>query len=332
MSQHPVRWGVLSTARIGTSKVIPAMLESPDTQVIALASRNAARATETAQSLGIDRSYASYEALLEDDEIDAVYNPLPNHLHVDWTIRALRAGKHVLCEKPIGMNAADAQRLLDACQEFPHLKVMEAFMYRHHPQWQRTHELIAGGAIGSLRAMQFTFCYSNTDRNDIRNQATVGGGALMDIGCYPISVSRWVLGCQPRRVIGCFETSVDFGTDILTSGILEFPGAVATFSCSTQLPRHQFARFLGTTGRIELPWPFNPEPLEPSHLDLIGADGEKQSEEFPPCNQYGLQVQRMNDAIRHDRPVPTGLEDALQNMQVIDALVASRDSNGWVTL
>ena len=331
MNQSIVRWGILSTARIGTQKVIPAMSGVADAQVTSIASRDLTRATSAATDLGIPTAFGSYEELLESSNVDAVYNPLPNHLHVDWTIQALEAGKHVLCEKPIGLNANDAQRLIDACGRFPELKVMEAFMYRHHPQWQEVRQRVEQQTIGTLRAAQFTFCYCNTDASDIRNRVDAGGGALMDIGCYPISIARWLFRRQPNRVIGAFEISPELGTDILTSGMLDFGSGTASYTCSTQLPRHQRAVILGTAGRIELPWPFNPDPESPATImETIGD--EASTMEFARCNQYGLQVERMNSAILRHRPVPTPLTDALEYMQVIDALVASRQTGSWIDL
>jgi predicted dehydrogenase len=332
MNQSMVRWGILSTARIGIQKVIPAMQEVATASVVAIASRSASRAAKAAKQFSIPQAFASYDQLLESDEIDAVYIPLPNHLHVEWAVRGLQAGKHILCEKPIGLDADDAQRLLETASQFPHLKVMEAFMYRHHPQWAKVRELVCDGIVGDLRALQFNFCYCNTDARDIRNRVDAGGGGLMDIGCYPISVSRWLFASQPQRVVGMFDIAADLGTDILTAGMLQFEKGVASFTCSTQLPRYQSAQILGTEGRLELPWPFNPEPAEPATLVHQPNGKEAIIIRFPSCNQYSLQVQRMNEAILHDRPVPTHLQDALDNMRVIDAMVASRDSGSWVTV
>jgi predicted dehydrogenase len=332
MDQRKVRWGILSTARIGTQKVIPAMQDVTTAAVVAIASRTASRAERAAEQLGIDRAFSSYDELLQCEDVDAIYIPLPNHLHVEWAVRCLQAGKHVLCEKPIGLNRTDAERLLDAASQFPQLKVMEAFMYRHHPQWIKVRELVDAGELGDLRALQFAFCYRNTDANDIRNRTDAGGGGLMDIGCYPISVARWLFASQPQRVVGLFEIAADLGTDILTAGMLEFDTGLASFTCSTQLPRYQGAQILGTAGRLELPWPFNPDPAEPATV-FHQPDGEEvRTIRIVQCNQYGLQVERMNEAILNDLSVPTPLEDALENMQVIDAMVASRDTGGWVTL
>lgn len=315
-----------------------------DAEVTAIASRDVSRARAAADALSIPQSHGSYEELLANPRVDAVYIPLPNHLHVDWSIRALEAGKHVLCEKPIGLDATDAMRLVEAAANHPGQKVMEAFMYRFHPQWERVYHLLRSGTIGALRAAQFRFCYHNDNPHDIRNQVEVGGGALMDIGCYPVSIARWLFGRQPDRVFAHQEIDARLGTDILTSGVLEFAppagreeaaavdSGTASFVCSTQLPRHQHACLLGTKGRIELPWPFNPEPGQTSQFSLFDAEDQVTRVEFSPCDQYALQVQQLNRAIREAGQVPTPLADAVDNMRVIDALVSSRETDAWITV
>src|SRR3984893_12899690 len=230
-----IQWGVLSTARIGINQVIPAMQKGTYSAVAAIASRDQQRAEAAAQKLGIARAYGSYAALLADPEVDAIYIPLPNEQHVPWSIKALEAGKHVLCEKPIALSADEAQTLLDAAAHYPQLKVMEAFMYRQHPQWQRAHELVESGAIGALRTIQSFFAYSNLDPTNIRNRTDHGGGGLMDIGCYNISLSRFIFGAEPTRVSSMVEYDPRFNTDRLVSAMLSFSGGSATFTCSTQL-------------------------------------------------------------------------------------------------
>jgi predicted dehydrogenase len=326
-----IRWGVLSTAAIGTKKVIPAMQQGRLTEVTAIASRDLARARAAASRLGIAKAYGSYDELLADPDIDAVYNPLPNHLHVPWTLKALAAGKHVLCEKPIALTTAEAQTLLDAAREHPDLKVMEAFMYRYHPQWQRVQELVEAGAVGEVRTVHSVFSYFNADPANIRNQAEIGGGGLMDIGCYNISVSRLLFGAEPARVCGIAEEDPRFGTDRLTSGILNFGHGTATFTCSTQLAPYQRVNVFGTAGRIEVEVPFSPLPDRPSRL-WHQHEGGTDEILIEPANQYTLQGDRFAEAIVEGTPVRTPLEDAVANMRVLEAVAASARSHRWVAV
>lgn len=318
-----VTWGILSTAKIGLEKVIPAMLRSEHGQVVALASRQEDKAKAAAQALGLTRAYGSYEALLADPEIQAIYNPLPNHLHVPWTLKALEAGKHVLCEKPIAMTATEAQSLLEAAQKYPELKVMEAFMYRLHPQWVHAKQRVDQGAIGELRTIQSFFSYHNRDAANIRNVADYGGGGLMDIGCYCISLSRFLFDAEPIRVTGSVENDPAFNTDRMASGILEFEQGTATFTCSTQLAPYQRVHVFGTSGRIEIEIPFNAPPDTPCRLWLQQGP-EIEEITFDVADQYTLQCDAFSTAILDDTPVPTPLEDAVNNMKVIEAIKASR--------
>jgi predicted dehydrogenase len=324
-----LRWGVLSTAKIAVEKVVPAMQQGRHTEVTALASRDLARARSAAERLGVAKAYGSYEELLDDPEIDAVYNPLPNHLHVSWSLRALAAGKHVLCEKPIALSAAEARTLLDAARQHPHLKVMEAFMYRHHPQWQRVVDLVVGGAIGELRTLHSVFSYYNADPANVRNIAEFGGGGLMDIGCYNISVSRWIFAAEPERACGALERDATFATDRLASGILEFGRGTATFTCSTQLVPFQRVDIFGTEGRIEVEVPFSPQPHQPSRI-WHQHDGRTDELLIEPCNQYTLQGDRFSRAVLDGTEVPTPLEDAVANMRALEAVVASARIGRWV--
>lgn len=316
-----IQWGVLSTAKIGVNKVIPALQASQFGTVASIASREPAAAQAAAQRLGIPRVHDSYEALLADPAIDAIYNPLPNHLHVPWSIRALEAGKHVLCEKPIGLDTGEARTLLAAAQRFPRLKIMEAFMYRHHPQWQGAKRLIAQGGIGTLRTVQAFFSYSNLDPKNIRNDAAMGGGGMMDIGCYCISLARFLFEAEPVRVHGIAEIDPAFGVDRLASGLLEFPTGTATFTCATQLAAYQRVNIFGTEGRIEIEIPFNAPPDRPTRIFYERA-GTTNPLTFPACNQYSIQGDLFARAILDDTPVPTPLEDALANLRVIEDLLA----------
>ncbi len=328
MNEQKVRWGVLSTARIGTQKVIPAMQRGRHSQVVAIASRSLEKARQAARELGIPRAYGSYEELLEDPEVEAIYNPLPNHLHVPWTVKALQAGKHVLCEKPIGLSAQEAQALLEAARRHPRLKVMEAFMYRFHPQWQKTKELVQQGRIGVLRVVMSSFSYMNRNPQDIRNQVQAGGGALLDIGCYPVSLSRFLWGKEPLRAVAAVERDPELGTDRLTSGLLDFGTGHSVFSVSTQLLRFQRVQVFGTEGRLELEIPFNPPPDRPVRLwHTFGSQTEQLA--LPAADQYTIQGDLFSQAVRNDTEVPTPLEDALANMQAIDALFRSEQSQRW---
>ena len=324
-----VHWGVLSTAHIGTGTVIPAMQQGVYCEVAAIASRDRARGQSVAQQLGIPRSYGSYEELLADPNIDAVYIPLPNHLHVPWSIKALEAGKHVLCEKPIAPTAAEAQKLVDAAKQYPNLKIMEAFMYRFHPQWQQARQLVRDGSIGTLRTVQSFFSYYNDDPHNIRNIAEVGGGGMLDIGCYNVSLSRFIFGAEPQRVSAIVEYDPQLNTDRLDSGILDFGNGTSTFTCSTQLTPYQRVNIFGTEGRIEIEIPFNAPTTRPckmwyqhgNTIDEILLD---------TCNQYTLQGDMFAQAVLNNTPVPTPLEDAIANMRVIDAVIRSSKSGGWV--
>ena len=328
-SGRTVRWGILSTAKIGTEKVIPAMQQGELSEITAIASRDADRARAAADALGIPKSYGSYEELLADPDIDAIYNPQPNHLHVSLSIQALEAGKHVLCEKPIGLTSGEGQQLVDAGAAHPELKLMEAFMYRHHPQWQRARQIVADGGVGELRTIQTAFAYFNDDGENIRNIADIGGGGMMDIGCYAISVARFIFDAEPDRVVGIVEYDETFGTDRLASAMLDFGRGTGTFSCSTQLTPYQRVNIFGTTGRVEIEIPFNAPPDRPCLMWHETGDGIEEIE-FPVCDQYTIQGELMSQAILDDTPVPTPIADAVANMKVIEAVFESGRTGGWV--
>ena len=327
-----VRWGVLSTANIGLKKVIPAMQKGALIEVTAIASRDLNRAQEAAAHLGIPKAYGSYEELLADPQIEAIYNPLPNQLHVPWSIKAAEAGKHVLCEKPISITVKDAQALL-AAQKRTGVKMGEAFMVRTHPQWLRVRELIHSGRIGELRAIQGFFSYFNRDPKNIRNLPECGGGALLDIGCYPVNTSRFIFGAEPTRVLGLVERDPEMQTDRLTSAILEFPSGRCTFTCSTQLVPYQRMNFFGTRGRIEIEVPFNAPNDRPTRIfvddggDLSGATIS--TETFPVCDQYTIQGDAFSRAIREGTDIPATIENAIKNMSVMEAIFRSAESGRW---
>lgn len=323
---NKIRFGILSTAKIAREKVIPALQSANFCTVDAIASRNGEQAKQTAALLGIAKSYDSYEALLADPDIDAVYIPLPNHLHVPWSIKALEANKHVLCEKPIALNASEAKALETIAAQKPQLKIMEAFMYRFHPQWQCTLKLVQDGAIGELKTVQSFFSYYNADEHNIRNKKEMGGGGLMDIGCYCVSLSRLLFAEEPLSVFGQVELDPILQTDRLTSGVLQFRKGTATFTCSTQLTSYQRVNILGTTGRIEIEIPFNAPPLLQTRIWLHNSTGTEEIT-FDAVDQYSIQADLFSKAILDNTSVPTGLSDASNNMLVIDAVFQSAIEN-----
>lgn len=327
-----VRWGIISTAKIGMEKVIPAMQQSQYCDITAIASRDLNKAKSAAEKLGIPKAYGSYEELFQDPEIDAVYNPTPNHLHVPLSIQALEAGKHVLCEKPIGLSAAEGQSLVDVGKKHPQLKLMEAFMYRHHPQWLKAKELINEGEIGDLRTIQSFFSYFNADPNNVRNQSDIGGGGLMDIGCYNISLSRHIFNEEPKRVCGIVEFDPKFKTDRLASGMMEFSKGTSTFTCSMQLISYQRAIMFGTEGRVEIEIPFNAPPDRPCRMWHELGEGKTETIDIDTCDQYTIQGDLMSQAILNDTDVPTPIEDSVLNMKVIEAIFLSAKENRWVEL
>jgi predicted dehydrogenase len=332
---NKLRWGVLSTANIGLKKVLPAMQRGQFTSIDAIASRDLARAQQAAAALGIPTAYGSYEELLADPNIDAVYIPLPNHLHVPWIIQAAEAGKHVLCEKPLSLTVAEAETLL-AVRARIGVKIGEAFMVNCHPQWLRLRELLAEDRIGQLRSIVGVFSYFNADPANIRNQVASGGGALMDIGCYLIHASRYAFRQEPTRVVASIDRDPQMGVDRLTSAILDFPGGQSVFTCSTQMVPYQRVQFIGVRGRIELEIPFNAPPDRPTRLfidasgDLFG--GGITTETFPVCDQYTLQGDAFSRAILENTEVPVPIEDAIRNMAVLEAIFSSAKSGRWEAL
>lgn len=326
-----IRWGILSTANIGIMKVIPALQAGQFCEVAAIASRDIGQAKAAAGRLGIPQYYGSYEALLSDAGIDAVYIPLPNHLHIPWTIRALEANKHVLCEKPFGMSADEVAKLQTAAAAKPHLKVMEAFMYRFHPQWATARQLVQSGAIGTLKTIQSFFSYYNDNAANIRNKKEMGGGGLMDIGCYCISLSRFIFGKEPQRVFGTADFDPCFGTDRMASGILDFGNGTASFTCSMQLVPYQRAHIFGTDAQIEIEIPFNAPPDKPCRLWIHKKSGAEEIL-FDAADQYTLQGDAFSKSIIEEKPVPASLADAYNNMKVIEAVLASNESGSWVTV
>ena len=326
-----VLWGVLSTAKIGRDKVIPAMQQSPLCGIHALASRSIESAKRVAEPLGIPKVYGSYQELLEDDEIEAIYNPLPNHLHIPFTIKAAEAGKHVLCEKPMALQLEEMASLRTAAAR---VLVMEAFMVRFHPQWLRARDLVRSGRIGELQAVQVLFSYFNDDPLNIRNMADLGGGALYDIGCYAIVAGRFFFDSAPQRAMALIHRDASFKTDRTTSGLVDFgAGGQLSFTVSTQCAPYQRLQLCGTRGRIEIPIPFNAPRGEATRIfidDGSVLDGSGIiAETIPACDQYTLQGEAFSRAIRGEIPLPYGIDDAMMNARVIAALYRSEKSSGW---
>ncbi len=326
-----VRWGILGAAKIAREKVVPAMQLGKHSEVVALASRSLQHATEIAGTLQIPMAFGSYDQLLASPDIDAVYIPLPNHLHVEWCIKAMQAGKHVLCEKPIALNYPQALELLQAAEQHPAIKITEAFMYRFHPQWLGAKQLVNDGRIGTLKTIQSFFSYFNNDPGNIRNQKDAGGGGLMDIGCYCISLSRFIFDAEPKRVIGLAELDPSTATDRLTAAMLDFGNGSSTFTCSTQLMAYQRVNILGTEGRIELEIPFNAPPDAAVRTFVVTKSGTEEIA-YEPVDQYTLQGDAFSAAILNNSPLPTPLHDAVNNMRVIEAIFNSADSCRWETV
>ncbi len=330
-----VKWGILSTASIAQRRVLPAMLQCERAEIAGIASRSIEKAKLVAGQFSIPKVYGTYEELFDDPEIEVIYNPLPNHLHVDWSIRAASRGKHVLVEKPVGRNVAEARRLLRARDEY-HVKIGEAFMVRTHPQWVRTAELVHAGRIGKLRSALGYFSYFNVSPENSRNIADHAGGALMDIGCYPIKTSRFVFGEEPVRVFACIERDPSFKTDRLTSAILEFPTGQSAFTVSTQVTYYQKMQFFGESGRIDVEIPYNAPTDKPTRIFIddgrdLYAGASAVIESFPICNQFTIQADLFSKAVRENTEVPNPLEDAICNMAVMDALFRSGESGKWET-
>lgn len=331
---NKLRWGILSTASIGRNKVIPALQKSENIDVVAIASRDLSKAQQTANVLGIPTAYGSYEELIADPNIEVIYNPLPNNLHVLWTIKAAEAGKHVLCEKPVSLTIAEAESLV-AVRSKAGVKIGEAFMIRTYPQWLRIRELLKESRIGELRSIVGYFSYFDTDPSSITNHVQFGGGALLDIGCYLVHASRLAFGRQPTKVVSLIDRDPQMRIDRLTSAILDFPGGQSIFTCSTQVVPYQRIHFIGTGGRIEMEIPFNAPADRPTRI-LIDGNGDLFgdgiiTESFPACDQYTLQGDAFCKAVMDGGEVPVSLEDAIGNMAVIEAIFDSARSGQWET-
>jgi predicted dehydrogenase len=330
--REKIRWGVLGVARIATRKVIPGMQHGKWTTVDAIASRDEAKARAAASELGVPKAYGSYDALVADPDIDAIYVPLPNHLHVEWTTRAAEAGKHVLCEKPIGLVAADAEELV-AVRNRTGVLIQEAFMVRTHPQWLGARDIAQSGRIGEVRSIVGYFSFFMDDPANIRHVKAWGGGGILDIGCYLVNTSRMIFGAEPRRVCALVEDDPHTGVDCMASMILDFGGRHAVGTCSTQLAHAQRITIAGTRGRVEVEIPFNAPPDRPCRIFVEdsppGALPDRSTVEFQTCDQYTIQGDLFSKAILDRAPAPYPLEDSVKNMRVIDALFRSGSTAAW---
>ncbi|MEM9633315.1 MAG: Gfo/Idh/MocA family oxidoreductase [Pseudomonadota bacterium] len=334
MENGKIRWGIVSTAKIGREKVIPGIHRSKTGIAAAIASRSPVVARDAASELGIEKAYGSYEELLADPDIDAIYNPLPNHLHVPVTLQAVEAGKHVLCEKPIALDAKEAEQLLALPKD---RLVAEGFMVRAHPQWIKAREIVRSGELGELKAIQAFFSFFNTDPENIRNLPGLGGGALLDIGCYTMLAGRYFFDAEPKRVVSLIDRDPEFGVDRMTSAMMDFGGGRhLDFTVSTQLTPFQRFQLMGTQKRLEIVIPVNAPQGEavPLRLDdgSILGDGSAETLTIPPCDQYAELVDVFGRAISGEAPLPYGVEDAIQNMKILDAVFASADKGGWVEI
>lgn len=334
-TSRKVRWGVVSTANIGMKKVIPGILKSPHSEVVAIASRDLGRAEAAIAELGLTgkaHAHGSYEALFADPDVDAIYNPLPNHLHVPVTLAAVRAGKHVLCEKPIGMDLADAEQLLALPAGGP--LVMEAFMVRFHPQWLRARDIVRSGELGDITAIHAVFTYFNDDPNNVRNMNDIGGGGILDIGCYPVVGARFLFGSEPKRVVALVDRDPNFKTDRLASVLADFGnGRQLSFVCGTQTVGQQKVEVLGTKGRLEIMIPFNAPPDERTAITVdTGAPFDRslaRREILPACDQYTEEAEAFALAVLGEQPLDYGIDDAIKQMRVLEAIFRSERHGGW---
>ncbi len=326
-----MKWGVLSSAKIGMKHVIPGIQGSRGNVVHAIASRNKKRAEEAAAVAGIPVAYGSYEELLADPEIQVVYIPLPNHMHVEWSIKAMEAGKHVLCEKPLAMSREDIEKLRDVSGRTG-MVIQEAFMVKHHPQWHTAREIVEKGTLGELKAIQGIFAYHNMDEGNIRNIPEYGGGGIWDIGCYPVVTSRYIFGEEPVRVCAMVEYDPKMRIDRLASVMMEFPSGQASFLVSTQMVPIQRMNLLGTRGHIQIEIPFNAPADKKCHIFLSRGEFYQDSWQlldFDICNQYGLEAESMNRTVNGLEPPVVSLEDSMNNLKALEAVFRSASSGKW---
>lgn len=323
------RWGILSTARIGREFVIPQIQDAENGVVTAIASRDETRARAVAARFGIPHAFASYEALLASPEVDGVYIPLPTSQHVEWAVKAADAGKHVLVEKPLALNAREIRKVIEA-RDRNRVLVCEAFMVTYHPQWLKVRALIAEGAIGRLRHVQGAFTYHNVDPDNMRNRPELGGGGLPDIGVYPTVTTRFATGCEPDRIQALVERDTTFGTDIYASVKADFGGFELSFYVSTQMAARQMMVFHGDKGFIEVETPFNSRIYGDDRVIVHNASHAQSTVyRFGDVRQYRLQAEAFARAAGgEDAPVFL-LEDSVRNQKVIDAIFRAAEHDGW---
>ncbi|TCO10918.1 Gfo/Idh/MocA family protein [Natronoflexus pectinivorans] len=322
-----IKIGVLGVSNHFIKRIVLPLRKTKNCYIYAIASRKREQAEQIAKEFNIPVAHQNYQELIDDPEIDAVYIPLPNHLHAEWTIKALKAKKPVLCEKPLSMDANEAIALhkLSAESKIP---LMEAFMYRFHPLWKHIKDMIATNQIGDINQIQTSFSYNNPSPGNIRNIEEYGGGALMDIGCYAVSVPRFLLGKEPSRVLSLVTRHPEFKTDMHTSGILDFDESRASFYVSTLSEPFQKVDIIGTSGSITVHLPFNTYVDVPAEVSISSSTGSRIIK-FPPSDAYGLMFDAFAEALINEQPMPVETMDAVNNMKVIDALKKSAQSNVW---
>ena len=326
----PVRWGIISVAKHFIRCVVLPMQKSEMIELYGIASRNPEKAKEASEKYGIPRYYQSYEDLLSDKSIEAVFIPLPNDMHLEWIKKSVDAGKHIICEKPLTLNAREASEAIEYAAKKDTL-LMEAFMYRFHPQWIKARELVQTENIGNLRAVHTFFSYQNTDPYNIRNILEMGGGGILDIGCYAVSIARYIFDKEPQRVVSLINRDQAFKTDILSSGILDFGDGHSIFTVGTQTFPYQKVDIIGSAGRIHIKIPFNTYPDIPVNISVTNSVGTRKIHSGP-ADHYELQFERFSEAIRKGLQAPISPMDALNNMSVLDALFRSEKSGNWEML
>ena len=335
MKKKIINWGILSSAKIGWEHVIPAILKSKNSKLVAIASRNTLRAKKLAQKFKIDKSYGSYQELYKDQEIDVIYNPLPNHLHIKSSIEACKNKKNILLEKPISLKATDIDPLMKYASENK-VVIKEAFMVRHHPQWQWVKKYIKSGKLGSISSISTVFSYNNKNPKNIRNIKKFGGGAIYDIGCYPTVISRFLLDKEPKRVVGLAKNDKKFKTDILSSVVLDFGEIYSSFIVATQSTFSQQVIILGTKKTLIVENPFNAIATKPTTVVIYNGKSIYRKENtikvFPAADQYEHQVTKFSNELLNKTKADYDLKDAKKNMKVLDAIFLSIKKNKWIKI
>tara|TARA_B100000683_G_scaffold269123_1_gene305472 strand:- start:662 stop:1669 length:1008 start_codon:yes stop_codon:yes gene_type:complete len=335
MKKRIINWGILSTAKIGWEHVIPAIKKSKNSQVIALASRNLSSARVLTKKFKIPKSYGSYKELYEDKDVDVIYNPLPNHLHIKSSIEACKNKKNLLLEKPLSLKSKDIDPLIEIASQNKVI-VKEAFMVRHHPQWQWVKKYIKSGKLGSISSISTVFSYNNKNPKNIRNIKKFGGGAIYDIGCYPTVISRFLLDKEPKRVVGLAKNDKKFKTDILSSVVLDFGEIYSSFIVSTQSTFSQQVIILGTKKTLIVENPFNAVATKPTTVVIYNGKSiyrkENTTKVFPATDQYEHQVTKFSNELLYKTKADYDLIDAKKNMKVLDAIFMSIKKSKWIKI